>query len=193
MGGTSPVPIDVRIICSTNRNLQQMVQQGEFRADLYYRINVMEVHVPSLRERTEDLPALIEHFIGQMNHRHGLTIQGVEASLLDALYSYSWPGNVRELEHYIERACILCGAGYLDRSHFKSLFSPIQVEDPAPPPAPKPLVPSAPSRPSLKSAERELILKTLDACGGNRTEAAEVLHIARSTLYRKMQKYGIAE
>jgi len=183
VGGTSPIPIDVRIICSTNRDLEKMVADGEFRADLYYRINVMEIKVPPLRDRPEDIHELAEHFIKKANLQHDLTISGAHPQVYRTLYSHPWPGNIRELEHAIERACILCGNGLLMPEHFKAM-----------PPTSTAKPPAAAAAPisSLDTAERETILRALEACGGNKRRAAEALHISRSTLYLKLEKYHIS-
>jgi len=131
VGGTSPIPIDVRIICSTNRDLEKMVADGEFRADLYYRINVMEIKVPPLRDRPEDIHELAEHFIKKANLQHDLTISGAHPQVYRTLYSHPWPGNIRELEHAIERACILCGNGLLMPEHFKAMPPTSTAKPPA--------------------------------------------------------------
>jgi len=195
VGGTKAIPIDVRLLCSTNRNLSQMVEEGKFRADLYYRINTMEIRVPSLRERKGDIPALVSHFIQASNERNALSVSGISKRAAALLRTYHWPGNVRELENAIERACVLCGSGILDISHFSTPFS-------APPfhptqsvllpqtefiPMPHPL----PRRLRNEDAERRLIAETLDLCMGNRTAAAKRLGISRTTLYEKIKRYGI--
>jgi transcriptional regulator with PAS, ATPase and Fis domain len=188
VGGTSPIPIDVRVLCSTNRYLPQMVREGTFRADLYYRINTMEITVPPLRDRREDIPQLANHFTEEASTRNGLVITGISDAAVEVLMEHDWPGNVRELEHAIERACVLCGRGQLEPRHFNSITrSPIssvssdQKENTAP---------------SLKdktgSLEKESILQALEACHGNKRAAAAALGITRTTLYSKLKKYDIA-
>jgi hypothetical protein len=186
IGGTEIISVDVRILCSTNRNLKNMVSAGEFRPDLYYRINVMEIIVPPLRERIEDISDLANHFIKESNRRNGTVISGMHAGAYQALATYHWPGNVRELEHSIERACILCGAGFLEEHHFSFLrgMQP-HNEDLAKP------VPRYSLSAKWEDAEAKRILQVLEACGGNRQKAASILQISRTTLFRKMKKYGL--
>ena len=185
VGGTTSIPIDVRFICSTNRNLQKMVQEGTFRADLYYRINVIELNLPPLRERPEDIPIMLDQFIRDSNIRHGLSVSGAVQQVYQLLLQYDWPGNVRELENCVERACILCGSGPLMPAHFNSL--PVdtsllaEMESQAQEPDASP----------LESMEREMILQALKSCKGNKKAAADMLHIARSTMYEKIKKYKI--
>jgi len=193
VGGTKSIPIDVRLICSTNRDLKEMVKRGEFRADLYYRINTMEIKVPPLRERRGDLSSLISNFIQQANKRNGLSVTGVSDRASALLRSYDWPGNVRELENTIERACVLCGAGILDIPHLGTLFSGVPTHhDSSAPQIPFPFSTHAvPPRLSFAERERQMLLFALDDCGGNRAAAARQLGISRSTLYAKLKKHGI--
>lgn len=186
IGGTKPIPINVRIICSTNRNLKQMIEDGTFRPDLYYRINTMEIVVPPLRERPEDIPDLVNHFIDVANHRNDLSISGFSEQAGQLLAAYPWPGNIRELEHSIERACVLCGSGTLDLEHFALSESGRAAEEKT----------RAASAPSLKTktntTEQQAVLAALEACHGNKKAAAEMLGITRATLYSKLKKYNIA-
>jgi len=204
VGGTTAIPIDVRLICSTNRDLLQMVKEGEFRPDLYYRINTMEIKVPSLRARKEDIPQLAANFLRECNEKNGLSVTGIAPGASRVLMAYDWPGNVRELENTIERACILCGSGELDVRHFTSILSKTPGQE-------KELeeYPAAPAevgsfggvshpveyvrRPRFAERERQMLITTLDDCGGNVAAAARHLGIARSTLYAKLKKYSIKE
>jgi len=187
VGGTVPVPVNVRLICSTNRNLKQMVQDGLFRADLYYRVNTMEIKVPPLRERLEDLPILSAHFIQKANLRNELSVTGVGTQAQQLLMGYSWPGNVRELEHCIERACVLCGRGQLEPVHFTAITDQMTGAGPS-----TPLQEDAASlRFQNDAAEKEAILNALECCRGSRSAAAKLLNISRATLYNKLKKYGI--
>ena len=196
IGGTKTVPIDVRVVCSTNRRLSEMVSNGQFRADLYYRINTMDISVPPLRERTEDIQELTDHFIRTANKRNGLAVYGMRPQIYPKLSSYHWPGNVRELEHCIERACIMCGAGLLEEKHFSSL--PISegvsggTEEHS-----EPVLAQVPSQLSYRAKwekqEADKILAALDACSGNRLEAAKMLQISKATLFRKIKKYNLSE
>lgn len=181
IGGTEPVPINVRIICSTNRNLRQMIDEGTFRADLYYRINTMEISVPALRERPEDIPALANHFIDKANHRNELSITGLSPEVVQLLSTYSWPGNIRELEHCIERACVLCGSGMLEPEHF-SLHSKEKKDTDS-------LSPLLKAK--TNNTEQRAILDALKSCNGNKKAAAEKLGITRATLYSKLKKYNL--
>ena len=187
IGGTAPIPIDVRFLCSTNRDLQEMIQEGTFRADLFYRIHTMEVPVPPLRKRLDDLPELVLNFIRKANERNDLNITGLDEQAAELLCSYPWPGNVRELEHAVERACVLCGSGTLGPEHFSVCANP---KDPT-------LAKTASSvtASSLKtktsSLEQRAILEALEACHGNKRAAADMLKITRATLYSKLKKYNI--
>jgi transcriptional regulator with PAS, ATPase and Fis domain len=182
VGGVKSIPVNVRLICSTNRNLKSMVDAGEFRADLYFRINTIELLVPPLRDRTEDIPILIDHFIQAANERNGSAVSGIRHETYPTLLAYHWPGNVRELEHTVERACVLCGSGVLGPEHFSLSAAPG-----------KDLASSAP--PSLKtktnSLEYRAILDALETCQGNKRAAADMLKITRVTLYSKLRKYNI--
>ncbi len=187
VGGTAVIPIDVRLICSTNQNLKQMVSDGLFRADLYYRVNTMEILVPPLRERLEDIRTLAPHFVERANEHSDLAVTGLHERVYSLFDAYSWPGNIRELEHSIERACVLCGQGQLDVTHFGFLAERIP-QDGAAMPGGRPAI-------SLKSKndilEQQAILEALAACGGNRTAAAQLLGVSRATLYNKLKRLGI--
>ena len=187
IGGLKEIPVDVRIMCSTNRDLRKMVEEGRFRADLYYRINTLEITVPPLRDRLEDIQLLADHFIRAANRTHGLAISGMQPQVYHLLSSYSWPGNVRELEHSIERACILCGAGDLKEFHFNFKvepdFSPKQKIDTK--------QAEISYRAKCEQMELEEILRALENCSGNRMKTAESLKISRATLFRKMKKYNL--
>jgi PAS domain S-box-containing protein len=123
VGGLEPIKLDVRIICSTNQNLEELIKEGKFRRDLYYRINVVEIHIPPLRERLEDIPLLCKHFIDKINEENGLGIADVSKDVYSLFYNHEWRGNVRELMHVLERACISAGSGQLKVEHFDFLLS----------------------------------------------------------------------
>ena len=178
LGGTRPVKADVRVIAATNRDLGAMVGSGEFRTDLYYRLNVMEISLPPLAERREDIPLLLEHFIERFNAEKGRHIVGVTPEGLRRLVEYDYPGNIRELENLIERAFILCKSDRITEACL-----PPHVRAPADPPA-------APS-PDATASEPERILNALRAHDGRRDRAAAALGIDKSTLWRKMKKHGI--
>ncbi|KXK35839.1 MAG: sigma-54 dependent transcriptional regulator [Candidatus Omnitrophica bacterium] len=179
VGGSSPIPVDVRILASTNRNLREEIKNGSFREDLFYRLNVVTITFPPLRERKEDIPLLAEHFCRIYEEENGHPIQKIPEETLRILMRYNWPGNVRELENTIERASILCRNGVLTPDCL-----PEEILNPV-------------SRPglevhvgmSLEEAERTLILETLKACGANRSKAVDLLGISIRTLRNKLTEY----
>jgi two-component system response regulator HydG len=172
--------IDVRILAATNRDLSSLVASGRFREDLLYRLKVVTLQVPPLRERPEDIPVLARHFLARAAQRFGVTPVRVTPELLSRLGTYSWPGNVRELENALESAVALSADGTIDLS-----FLP----DPSLPPQPQP----APTRfkEQVAAYERGLIVAALDAARGNQSEAARLLDMGRATLQDKMRKYGL--
>ena len=179
VGAPVPEPVDVRIVAATHADLEQRVRAGGFRQDLYYRLNVICVHVPALRDRMDDLIPLVRHFIVKHGPRLGKPTATIEADALDALRRHDWPGNVRELENCIERALVL-GHG-----------PAVCIGDL--PPALRPRSGDAArsaAASSLAELEREHILRTLAAVGGNRAAAARLLAVDRKTLYRKLKQYG---
>jgi two-component system response regulator HydG len=184
VGSTEPVAVDVRLIAATNRELEEEIRKGKFRSDLYYRLNVIALHLPPLRERREDIALLARHFLEQLAAKDG---DGVPRRLaeetLEVLQRYDWPGNVRELENALERAVVLTGGDDLLPS---SLPAPVRE-----PPAQRVVSEAPPANPSMEVIERAYILWVLQAEGGNKTKAAEVLGIDPSTLYRKLHRYGI--
>jgi DNA-binding NtrC family response regulator len=180
IGGNEEIAIDVRIICSTNRNLQEEVRKGSFREDLYYRLNVIPLEVPPLRERMADLEALSEHFVAKYNKENGYTVPGIGQAAMSRLKSHSWPGNVRELENVIQRAVVFAKSQEIAPEH-------LRLDGQKPAPAEGGLVPGM----SVAEAERILIVKTLEACGDNRTKAAEMLDISIRTLRNKLNEYKL--
>lgn len=179
VGESFPRKANVRVIACTNRNLKEKVRRGEFREDLYYRLMVVEVPLPPLRERMEDLPLLVDHFRQIFNEKFSKHIDGVTEDVLDRFMQYSWPGNVRELEHAIEHAFILCRGQMISPEHLPAAINdPIETE--------KSKVRSL--RIAGKTTAREDIVKALHKTGGNKTEAARLLGINRRTVYRKIEK-----
>ena len=185
VGGTKPISVDTRILSTTNRNLQREVSKGRFREDLYFRLNVIPIHLPALRERKEDIPALVDHFIGRSNGENGRHVTGISDELLDMFMNHSWPGNIRELENYIERAVVLSSDDVLQPKHFS--FG---------------LAGTAPrsgdglgvvAGMTVSQTERVLIEATLDKCGQNRTRTAELLGISVRTLRNKLKEYAQAD
>jgi formate hydrogenlyase transcriptional activator len=178
LGSTRTHRVDVRLVAATNRNLMDMVDQGNFRSDLYYRLNVFPILLPPLRERREDIPALVMHFVEILGRRMGREIEHIPPETMSALSSHPWPGNIRELQNLIERAVILSNEGVLP--------------NPLPTPGTRNFV-AAPA--TLRDSERTLILRTLEAVGwvlGGPKGAANKLGVKRTTLIHKMQKLGIS-
>ncbi|MEN8199678.1 MAG: sigma-54 dependent transcriptional regulator [Thermodesulfobacteriota bacterium] len=181
VGGEETIRTDARIIAATNRDLEEEVRSGNFREDLYYRLNVVTVAVPPLRDRKGDVPLLVDHFVTKFSEKNRREVSGVTAECMDLLASYSWPGNVRELENAIERGIILMRGEYLTE---KSLPLPIQKQKQV-------ATEEAGDEPqSLQAQEKKLILKTLEETEGNKSEAARRLGITRKTLQNKLQKYN---
>jgi two-component system response regulator AtoC len=188
VGETRETPVDVRIVAATARDLAEEVKVGRFREDLYYRLNVMQIHLPPLRERREDIPLLAEHFLYQANERLGTAVASIEPEALEALCAWRWPGNVRELENTLERALVLAGG---DRLGLEDLPERIRMggEEPAaePPPAGDLSLKRA-----VRQLEEEFIRRALERTGGNRTRAAEILEISPRALLYKLKEYGIS-
>lgn len=184
VGGTHTVQVDTRVISATNRDIENEIAGGRFRVDLYYRLNVVILKVPPLRDRSADIPLLAEHFLAhyaQKNHRR---LKGIQPSAMDFLLRYPWPGNVRELENVIERAVIMARGNEVEPEHFPGTL--IDHEGSA-----RQQMPVLASGRSLKAVEKEMVLKTLEDMDGNRTQAAKVLGISRRTLQLKLKEYGI--
>jgi DNA-binding NtrC family response regulator len=197
VGGNRTIKVDVRVIATTNRNLDQSVEKKEFRQDLYFRLNVVPILVPPLRERMEDVPFLSEQFMHRMARKHGVRVSGISPECQAALMAHSWPGNVRELQNVVERAVILCSDGQdLQPEHlgFAPLTTAIKAFAAPVPPNITPFVQDEPIAPgkllSLHEIEKEHILRTLEHCNGNRTQAARQLDISIRTLRNKLNEYG---
>ncbi|MDP2790623.1 MAG: sigma-54 dependent transcriptional regulator [Rectinemataceae bacterium] len=182
VGGESTVEVDVRFIAATNRDLKQEIAEGRFREDLYYRLNVVNIHVPPLRERREDIPLLAATFLHEFSQENGKQIDGFEPRARQALYSYDWPGNVRELRNCIESAVVMSSSNF------------ISIDDL--PPGPRSTQEKKeihiPAFSTIEEAEKIIIAETLAMLGGNKTKTAEVLKIGRKTLYQKIDEYGLA-
>ncbi len=188
LGDTADIKVDVRVVAATSRDLAAEVARGGFREDLYYRLNVLSLRLPSLRERREDIPLLVEHFLGRMNARMGLAIAGATAEAMRLLMDHDWPGNVRELENTIERAMVLCEAGKID---VESLPERVRAgHRPAPVPPPEDEGGLSIKRASRRT-EEDLIRRALVRTGGNRTRAAELLEISHRALLYKIKEFGL--
>jgi DNA-binding NtrC family response regulator len=188
LGARNEQDVDVRVLAATNRDPNTAVAEGHLRADLFYRLNVFNIHMPPLRDHMEDLPAMAEAMLGQMNQKHNRRVSGVAPSMLDRMMAYNWPGNARELRNTIERAVILCPDGApLDVGHLPPGFAKQQPQtyhafDAG-------MVPVHVGT-TVDEAERLLILRTLEATGQNKTRAAEILGVSLKTLHNKLKEYS---
>jgi two-component system, NtrC family, response regulator AtoC len=178
--------IDVRVIAATARDLFQMVAQGEFREDLFYRLNVIAIHIPPLRERKEDIPLLCQHFVEYFNQRIDRHIKGIAPAAMSRLLQHMWPGNVRELENAIERAWVLSEGEYLLPEHFPYPIDESSIRTPL-----EQMLESYSLKDAQKVLEKEMIIKALKATGGNRTHASRLLQISHPNLLSKMKAYQI--
>ena len=181
VGSTQAITVDVRVVAATNRDLEQLIRQGGFREDLFYRLNVIPVTLPPLRERREDIPLLAEHFLGRAAQRLGRSLR-LGPAAVDRLLRYPWPGNVRELENAIERAAILARDQTIEPDDLPPHVTGGVILGPAP---------GLEREHTLAEAERAHIIQTLERCGGNHSRAAEMLGIGRTTLWRKLKEYGL--
>ncbi|BCJ86122.1 sigma 54-interacting transcriptional regulator [Effusibacillus dendaii] len=190
--------VNVRIVAATNKRLEELIEQGKFREDLYYRINVIHLTVPPLCERLEDLPVLCDHLVRKLNRILDKEVIGVRPAALELMRNYRWPGNVRELENVLERAMNLESSNWIEAHHLPQNLLSVNTGNP-----PASFLPldrfralpanAANKRDIIAAAEKDLILRVLQECGGNRTHAAKHLGISRSTLYQKMRMYHITE
>jgi DNA-binding NtrC family response regulator len=188
LGARTEQEVDVRVLAATNRDPAEAVAQGDLRPDLYYRLNVFHIHMPPLREHLEDLPAMAEAMLAEMNQKHGRHVSGLAPSLLDRLLAHDWPGNGRELRNTIERAVILCADGApLDAGHLPAGFGKAQTQ--AAETFDASVVPVHVGS-TVSEGERLLILRTLEATGQNKTRAAEILGVSLKTLHNKLKEYG---
>ena len=212
VGGEEVIPVDVRVIAATNRDLLRDIGAGRFREDLYYRLNVVTLHIPPLRERQEDIPLLAQEFLARFAEKNHKTIKGFTPQAMDRLLRHPWPGNVRELMNAVERGVVLSRGEYLDETEL-SLLQPGQGGAPGGAAGAATAFPGADAvagaaardgipcaaeqaapgsgAPSLEAVERATILRTLEEAGGNKSEAARRLGITRRTLHQKLRKYGV--
>jgi len=180
VGGTEPIPLDVRIISTTNRHIEDEIAAGRFREDLYYRLNVIPLHLPALRERPTDIPLLVKHFIQKYNRIEAKSVKGLTPEALQSLAQMPWKGNIRELENRIERAVLICKSELIQDQDINAGVSSRQNQA-----ASDPFIPTG----SLKEMEQRAIYHTLDRTDGNRTHAAEILGISVRTLRNKLNEY----
>ena len=188
LGGNTPIELDLRVIAATNRVPRQAVRDSLMREDLYYRLNVFNIELPPLRDRLEDLPALVRHFIGGL-HSGPSAHPGITAQALEYLQQYRWPGNIRELANMVERASILSGGGVLDLAHFPLDEAPpekaaVSVDGP-------PMPESLDLEAAVQDLEMRLISEALSQSGGNKTRAAQLLRISERSIWYKLKKYRI--
>ncbi|HXP47307.1 MAG TPA: helix-turn-helix domain-containing protein, partial [Terriglobales bacterium] len=169
-----PIKVDFRCVAATNKRLETLIEEGKFRPDLYYRLNVFRLEVPALHERKEDIPLLVDHFIRKFSQAMNKRIVRVSPAAMALLQQYDWPGNVRELENAVERAMVVAQEPELREEDFTLKLSASPESVPM----------------TLDEVERVHILKVLEECGGNQTRAAERLDIDRVTLYNKLKRYG---
>lgn len=192
VGATHRVPINVRILAATNRDLVEMVEQGRFRKDLYYRLNVVNLRLPSLRQRREDIPLLIAHFLERKNREYGKHFR-VSDEMLRVLMDYDWPGNVRELEHVIDRACAYCSGNTLQLGDASSPVVEHYANTRARITQSSAKTDTSLTVTSLAELEKRAILDALEALHGDKLAAAKLLGIGKTTLYRKLKEYGLSE
>ena len=188
VGGTTRIKVDARVLAATNKDLQAEIRAGRFRDDLYFRLNVIPIFVPPLRERKEDIPRLADHFMAEFAREYGRRVKSFEPGAVSAIQQYAWPGNVRELRNVIERLMIMVPCDTISAAHL-GFLDPDALRRPE-------VAGSVTDRLKLHEArdrfERELILRTLAEQQGNMSRTAEVLGVERSNLYRKMKTFGIA-
>ncbi|APG27140.1 transcriptional regulator [Syntrophotalea acetylenivorans] len=184
LGGTKTIKVDVRLIAATHKDLHQMVEEGSFRQDLFFRLSVVPLEIPPLRERTDDIPTLAGHFLEKYSAKNRKDIRGLHPEALDALLAYAWPGNIRELENTMERAVILCLGEQIALRELPVLIREVAGSTERP----------FALRPghTLKEMEKDLIRATLAQTNGNRSRAAEILGISRQTLQNKLRVYGLS-
>jgi DNA-binding NtrC family response regulator len=177
VGGNQTIKVDFRIVAATNKDLEQLIEEGKFRPDLYYRLNVFHIEIPPLRERREDIPALVDHFVRKFSSEMSKRITSVSPAAMNGLQQYNWPGNVRELENAVERAMVVAQEPELREQDFTLKAkngAGLGIGDVR----------------NLEDVERTHILRVLDECSGNQTRTAEILGIDRVTLHHKLKKYG---
>ena len=187
VGGTRTIEVDVRVLAATNQDLKAMVDRGEFREDLYYRLNVVPIHIPPLRERTEDIMPLVKHFMEKFAVEHPDPPSSITQGVIDELMEYDWPGNVRELENTIESSMVLAEGDVITEEHL-NILGHSGWEGRA---APVPEVPELPLKDQLERAERRILKRTLELVDGNRTKAAEILGLSTRAIRYKIKQYEL--
>jgi two-component system, NtrC family, response regulator HydG len=186
VGGEKVIPVDVRVIAATNKDLDDLKNKGAFREDLYYRLNVVRLEIPPLRERREDIPLLARHFLEMFAAKNNKEIKGFTPGAMDRLIRYDWPGNVRELMNAVERGVVLARTEYLDDQDFAMIQTPLQQSAETLSYVDHSIMP-------LDAVEKAAILSMLESVAGNKSEAARRLGITRKTLHKKLKKYGVMD
>ncbi len=187
LGSKVETPMDVRVLAATNKIPEEAVADGHLRGDLYYRLNVFNILMPPLRDHKEDIPAIVESMLRDMNRKHGRNVIGIDDEMLARLMAHDWPGNVRELRNTIERAVVLVSEGHLETRHLPPSFGMRPIRS---------MLDSNLNNVQLEvgttvdEAERRLIIKTLESTNNNKTRAAEILGISLKTLHNKLKEYG---
>jgi DNA-binding NtrC family response regulator len=189
LGSKVETTVDVRVLAATNKVPEEAVARGELRNDLYYRLNVFNIHMPPLREHKEDVPELVQHLLSEMSEKHGRKVAAVSEAVLNTFRNYSWPGNVRELRNTLERAVIVCDGAMIETRHLPPGFGQAPMRTTAEDPDAVRLGVGT----TVEEAERRLILKTLESTNNNKTRAAEILGISLKTLHNKLKEYGSAQ
>src|ERR1035441_6745627 len=188
LGSKVETSVDVRVLAATNKVPDEAVARGELRSDLFYRLNVFNIHMPPLREHKEDIPSLVQLLLAEMSAKHSRKVAAVSEAVLNQFSNYSWPGNVRELRNTLERAVIVCDAGVVETKHLPPGFGQAPLRTAANDPDAVRLGVGT----TVEEAEKMLILKTLEATSNNKTRAAEILGISLKTLHNKLKEYGAA-
>jgi Nif-specific regulatory protein len=182
LGGVRPIKVDVRLVAATNKDLEKAVPQGEFREDLYYRLNVFSIFMPPLRERRPDILLLADHFVEKYAAAHGKDVRRIATTAIDMLMSYHWPGNVREPENCIERAVLVCDGGVVHAHHLPTTLQTAEVSG---------TLPRRSLAQAVESYEKDLIVDALKTVRGNRAKAARLLDSTERILSYKVLKYEI--
>jgi DNA-binding NtrC family response regulator len=185
VGGMDKIEVDTRLLCATNRDLRRMVEEGSFREDLFFRLNVVQIRLPALRERRDDIPLLLNHFLKEFAAENAREMDGFTSDALDALIRYRWPGNLRELRNVMERMVVLSRG---ERITLRDLPSEVKEEG-----GPLKSSPTLRGATSMQEAEKKMIMQALDDHKGNRTKAADQLGISRRTLHRKLNEFDLRE
>ncbi len=183
VGGLKTIHVDVRVVAATNRNLEEAMIARRFREDLFYRLNVLPIYIPPLRERKEEIPTLAEHFFKYYSKKSGKHFDAIPGAVMNYLIDYHWPGNIRELQNVMERAIVLGHEPKLHLSDF--VFAPLAVS------VPETSKSFSPSPSSLKDIEQQALMEALKNSGGNITQTAKALGIGRETIYRRLKKYNL--